>query len=45
MHLPEFNVQLSAFRLDVGVPGEPLVQMEAKVCDLSGDWDRCVVER
>jgi hypothetical protein len=35
---------LSAFRLDVIMLGETLVQMEAKIFDLGGDWDGCIVE-
>jgi hypothetical protein len=35
MHLPELDIQLPAFRLDVCMPGESLVQMEAKIFDLS----------
>jgi hypothetical protein len=37
MHLPELDIQLSAFRLDVIMLGETLVQMEAKIFDLGGD--------
>ena len=39
IHLPELGVQLPAFRLDVCMPGEALFQMEAKIFDLSGNWD------
>jgi hypothetical protein len=45
MRLPEHDIQLSAFRLDVSMPGEALVQMEAKITDLGGDWDGRIVER
>ena len=44
MHLPELDIQLSAFRSDVSMPGESLVQMKAKVFNLSGDWKWCIVE-
>jgi hypothetical protein len=31
MHLPELDIQFPAFRLDVFMPGESSVQMEAKI--------------
>jgi hypothetical protein len=45
MHLPELDIQLSAFRSDVCMPGKPLVQMKAKIFNLGGDWDGCIVKR
>jgi hypothetical protein len=45
MYLPELDIQLSVFRLDVCIPDETLVQMEAKILGLGGDWDGCIVER
>jgi hypothetical protein len=44
MHLPELDIQLSAFRSDVCKPGESLVQMKAKIFKLGGDWDGCIVK-
>jgi hypothetical protein len=44
MHLPELDIQLSAFGLDVCMPGESLVQMKAKIFSLGGDWDGCIVK-
>ena len=45
MHLPKLDVQLSTFRLDVCVPSESKIQMEAKLFNLGGDWDGCIVEK
>ena len=45
MQLPELDIQLSAFRLDMCVPSESLVQVKAKIFDFGGDWNRCSVER
>ena len=45
MPLPKLDVKLSEFRLDVCVPSELLIQMEAKLLNLGGDWDVCIVER
>ena len=45
MHLPELEIQLSAFRLDVCIPGESLVQVKAKIFNFGGDWDGCIAER
>jgi len=39
MHLSKLDVQLFTFRLDVCVPSESLIQMEAKLFNLGGDWD------
>ena len=44
MQLPELDIQLSAFRLDVCIPGELLVQVKAKIFDLGGDWNGYIVE-
>jgi len=44
MQLPELDIQLSAFRFGVCIPGESLVQMRAKIFDLGGDWNWCIVE-
>jgi hypothetical protein len=40
MHLPELDIQLLAFRLDVCIPGESV-----QIFDLGGDWDGFIVER
>jgi hypothetical protein len=45
MHLPELDIQLSAFSSDVCMPGESLAQMKAKIFNLGGDWDECIVKR
>ena len=45
MQLPELDIQLSAFRLDVCIAGESLVHVKAKIFNISGDWDGCIVER
>jgi hypothetical protein len=45
MHLPELDIQLSAFRLDVCIPGKSLVKMKAKIFNLGGNWDGYIVER
>jgi hypothetical protein len=45
MHLPELDIQLSAFRSDVCMPGESLVQMKAKIFNFGGDWDGYIVKR
>jgi hypothetical protein len=45
MLLPDLDIQLSAFRLDVCIPDDSLVQMKAKIFNLGGDWDGCIVER
>ena len=39
MQLSELDIQLSAFRLDVCIPRESLVQVKAKIFDLGGDWN------
>jgi len=42
MQLSEIYIQLSAFRLDMCIPGEPLVQVKAKIFDLRGnEWVHC----
>jgi len=43
--MSELDIQLSAFRLNVCVQGESLVQVKAKIFNLGGDWDGCIVER
>jgi len=45
MQLPELDIQLSAFRLNVCIPGEWLVQVEAKIFNLGGDCNGCIVDR
>jgi len=45
MQLPELDIQLSAFRLNVCIRGESLVQVKAKIFNLGGDWNGCTVER
>jgi hypothetical protein len=44
VHLPELDIQLLAFRSDVCMPGESLVQIKAKIFGLGGDWDGCIVK-
>ena len=45
MQLPELDIQLSAFRLNVCIPGESLFQVKAKIFNLGGDRNGCIVER
>jgi len=45
MQLSELDTQLSAFRLNVCIPGESLVQVRAKIFNLGGDWNGCTFER
>ena len=45
MKLPELDIQLSVFRLNVCIAGESLVQVKAKIFNLGGDWDGCIAER
>jgi len=37
MYLPELDIQLASFRLDVCLPGKSLFQMKAKIFNLGGD--------
>jgi hypothetical protein len=44
MHLPELDIQLSAFCSDMHMPGESLVQMKAKIFNLGGNWHGRIVK-